>query len=50
MGESLLNLEKGEHRSIIIRAADAKDAKSLVVIYNSYILETVVTFEIEPIT
>jgi L-amino acid N-acyltransferase YncA len=50
MGESLLDLEKGEHRSIIIRAADVKDAKSLVAIYNSYILETVITFEIEPIT
>ncbi len=24
MGESLLDLEKGEHRSIIIRAADVK--------------------------
>lgn len=50
MGDSLLDLEKGEQQSIVIRAATTKDAKALVAIYNRYILETVVTFEIEPIT
>ena len=49
MSDSRENSAKGEQQSVVLRAAEAADAAALAAIYNLYITDTVVTFEIEPI-
>ena len=49
MSNSRENSAKGEQQSVVLRAAEAADAAALAAIYNLYITDTVVTFEIEPI-
>jgi L-amino acid N-acyltransferase YncA len=49
MSDSRENSAQGEQQSVVLRAADAADAAALAAIYNLYITDTVVTFEIEPI-
>lgn len=49
MSNSRENSAKGEQQSAVLRAAEAADAAALAAIYNLYITDTVVTFEIEPI-
>jgi len=49
MSDSRGNSAKGEQQSVVLRAAEAADAAALAAIYNLYITDTVVTFEIEPI-
>jgi phosphinothricin acetyltransferase len=50
MSGSCKNSGKDAQQSVVLRAAEAADAAALAAIYNLYITDTVVTFEIEPIT
>ena len=50
MSGSCKNSGKDAQQSVVLRAAEAADAAPLAAIYNLFITDTVVTFEIEPIT